>query len=92
MLNVCTLGKWSFPSVTGKIKPTPCSNSSLTMIDDHHAVLFGGNQPQQKKTNDVYILDLRKMVSLVAGIDVYVTGSGKTLRPVQKSIIRYEHV
>ena len=22
----------------------------------------------------------------------YVTGSGKTLRPVQKSIIRYEHV
>ena len=63
-MNVYASGEWSFPSVTGT-KPIPCSSSSLTMIDDHHAVLFGGNQPQDKKTNDVYILNLENMVRIL---------------------------
>ena len=36
------------------------------MIDDHHAVLFGGTHaPEEKKSNDVYVLDLSRMVSMV---------------------------
>ena len=34
----------------------------------------------------------KKKWTIIAGIYIYVTRSGKTLRPVQKSIIRYEHV
>ena len=35
------------------------------MIDDHHAVLFGGVQSDggEKLTNDTYILDLKIMAS-----------------------------
>ena len=34
------------------------------MIDDNHAVLFGGwDQKRRMKTNDVYIVDLDRMVS-----------------------------
>ena len=36
------------------------------MIDDHRAVLFGGEYPGYRKSNDVYILDLRRMVSWTA--------------------------
>ena len=32
------------------------------MVDESHAVLFGGNQ-SGVKTNDVYMLDLSRMVS-----------------------------
>ena len=35
------------------------------MVDDHHAVLFGGWVPGHGKTNDVYILDLERMVSVL---------------------------
>ena len=35
------------------------------MVDDHHAVLFGGYVPGQGVTNDVYILDLERMVSVL---------------------------
>ena len=36
------------------------------MIDDHHAVLFGGiHAPEGMSSNDVYVVDLSKMVSMV---------------------------
>ena len=55
-------GTWSSPAVSGE-RPPPCSAFTFTMIDDNHAVLFGGFQaPGPKETNDVYILDLARMV------------------------------
>lgn len=57
-------GKWSSPTVGGT-RPPPCSYFTLTMIDDHHAVLFGGYQFGRGMTNDAYILDLIRMVSCV---------------------------
>ena len=52
-------GTWSSPTLRGT-RPPPCSSSSLTMIDDHRAVLFGG-----RSTKDVYILDLTGMVCVL---------------------------
>ena len=60
--DVMLLGKWSSPQTTGK-RPPPCSTFSFTMVDDHRAVLFGGFQGGKGRTKDVYILDLRSMVS-----------------------------
>ena len=37
------------------------------MIDDHHAVLFGGIQPPGRLTKEVYILDLTGMVCVLFG-------------------------
>ena len=55
-------GTWSSPKVRGT-RPPPCSDFSLTMIDDHCAVLFGGLQPPGPRAiKEVYILDLTGMV------------------------------
>ena len=35
------------------------------MIDDNHAVLFGGKQPPGRSTKEVYILDLTGMVCVL---------------------------
>ncbi len=56
-------GIWSSPTVTGT-KPPPCTNFSLTRVDDYHAVLFGGSGgPTHGSMNSVYILDFTKMVN-----------------------------
>jgi hypothetical protein len=52
---------WSAPTVSGTIPP-PCSFFSLTMINNHQAVLFGGFQGGVP-SSDVYVLDLAQMVS-----------------------------
>ena len=57
-------GTWSSPKVSGT-RPPPCSDFSLTMMDDHHVVLFGGMQSRGRRSSDVYILDLMRMVSCV---------------------------
>ena len=54
-------GVWSSPAVSGT-RPPPCNAFSLTKVDDHHAVMFGGNYSGQRR-NDVYTLDLARMVS-----------------------------
>jgi hypothetical protein len=60
---LCPLsGKWSSPAVSG-VRPPPCQDFSLTMVDDSTAVLFGGVLPTDQVTNDVYTLDLKRMVS-----------------------------
>ena len=33
------------------------------MVDYNRVVLFGGSHPEKGETNDVYILDLTRMVS-----------------------------
>ena len=54
-------GTWSSPTVSGT-RPPPCAGFSFTMIDGHHAVLFGGYQPGIGRSNDAFILDLTTMV------------------------------
>ena len=54
-------GIWSSPA--SGIRPPPCSNFSLTMIDDHRAALFGGSVPDKESTNHMYLIDLANMVS-----------------------------
>ena len=46
-------------------RPPPCNHFSFTMVDESHAVLFGGFQSDSGRTNDVYMLDLSRMVSCV---------------------------
>ena len=57
-------GTWSSPKVSGT-RPPPCSDFSLTMMDDHQVVLFGGLQSGRRMSSDVYMLDLLRMVSCV---------------------------
>ena len=57
-------GTWSSPTVTGT-RPPPCEYFSFTMVDESHAVLFGGVHSGSGYTNDVYMLDLSRMVSCV---------------------------
>ena len=65
-------GKWSSPPTTGR-RPPPCSFFSFTAINDHQAVLFGGNQPQPptvfggrsqqgSRVNDCFLMDFESMV------------------------------
>ena len=44
-------------------RPPPCSGFSLTMIDEEHAVMFGGLSPSSVNSADVYVLHLLTMVS-----------------------------
>ena len=60
-------GTWSSPEVSG-IRPPPCKDCSLTMIDERYAVMFGGTQPGPKATNDVYIGRDKDGMSAVAVI------------------------
>lgn len=53
-------GKWSSPAVTGK-SPPPCDDFTLTMVDHHRAVLFGGFSGTFVK--HLYVLDISRMVS-----------------------------
>ena len=56
------IGTWSSPTVTGT-RPPPCHGSTLTMVDGHRVVLFGGRGSGFRSYQHVYILDLQKMVS-----------------------------
>ena len=53
-------GKWSSPLTTGS-RPPPCSSFSFTSINNHQAVLFGGNQ-QGRRVNDCFLIDFESMV------------------------------
>ena len=44
-------------------RPPPCSGFSLTMIDEEHAVMFGGYSPGPGYSTGVYVLHLPTMVS-----------------------------
>ena len=53
-------GKWSSPLTTGP-RPPPCNFFSLTAINDHEAVLFGGRRPYGR-VSDCYLMDFESMV------------------------------
>ena len=44
-------------------RPPPCAYFSLTMIDEEHAVMFGGYSLGSGRSADVYVLHLPTMVS-----------------------------
>ena len=54
-------GKWSSPPTTGP-RPPPCFFFSFTAINDHQAVLFGGNQPGHRVVDECYLMDFQTMV------------------------------
>lgn len=54
-------GTWSTPSLTGK-HPSFCDIATLTMIDDHRAILFGGRFFFDT-TPILFVLDLNLMAS-----------------------------
>ena len=54
-------GVWSCPATTGETPP-PCAAFTFTAVDDKRAVMFGGNNGEQGKMNDVYLFDIPTMV------------------------------
>ena len=57
---VC-VGVWSSPTVRGA-RPPPCGGFTLTSIDNHRGVLFGGFQPERGIVDDLYMIDFDAMV------------------------------
>ena len=55
-------GVWSSPQVKGE-RPPPCSRFTFTKVDQDRAVLFGGYRSGGVRVNDLYLFNLRKMVS-----------------------------
>ena len=55
-------GVWLSPELRGE-RPPPCANFTLTMVDQHRAVLFGGSQPERNGVNDVYLFNFSDMVN-----------------------------
>ena len=53
---------WRSPVTSGE-RPPPCAAFTFTSIDNRRAVLFGGRNGAQGVMNDVYIIDLEKMVA-----------------------------
>ncbi len=45
------------------------------MVDQHRAVLFGGDQPGRGRVNDVYLFDFRTMVSWTTTLNESTAGA-----------------
>ena len=56
------IGKWSAPTVTGAWPP-PCHWFTLTMVDGHRALLFGGVGGGGISLKHVFVLDIERIVS-----------------------------
>ena len=53
---------WSVQSTTGE-QPPGLSHHTLTLVDPHRAVVFGGIDGQ-RRVNTTYVLDLDKWVCI----------------------------
>ena len=53
-------GTWSSPPTSGT-RPPPCSSFSFTAVNNHQAVLFGGNQ-RGHRIKDCFLIDFESMV------------------------------
>ena len=60
---VLAAGVWSSPALTGT-RPSPRSGLTLTAINNHQAIGFGGGNGEQGLLNDCFMVDFLKMVSL----------------------------
>ena len=56
------LGDWSFPLMKGISLPHS-SYCSFTAIDDHRALVFGGNV-DGRRVDNLYLIDFNTMVSV----------------------------
>ena len=55
-------GTWSSPSFSGT-RPSPCAGFSLTSIDDHQALVYGGVDGEHHCcVSDLYLIDFQLMV------------------------------
>ena len=58
-------GAWSSPSFSGT-RPPPCGGFSLTSIDDHRALLYGGWDGERRgRVSSLYVIDFQTMVCKV---------------------------
>ena len=55
-------GVWFFPVVRGT-RPPPCAAFTLTSVDNHQAIVFGGFHPECGNISDLYLIDFSTMVS-----------------------------
>jgi hypothetical protein len=60
-LYIISAGVWSSPVVRGT-RPPPCACFTLTSVDNHRAVLFGGFHPERGQISDIYLIDFSTMV------------------------------
>ena len=58
---VHTAGVWSTPQLKGE-RPLPCSSFSFTKVNHDKVILFGGYK-KGYLSNDLYLFNLRNMVS-----------------------------
>ena len=61
-------GVLSSPALTGT-RPSPRDSFTLTAINNHQAIGFGGFNGEQGRLNDCFVIDFLKMVSLYYAID-----------------------
>ena len=61
-------GVWSNPALTGT-QPCPRSRLTLTAINNHQAIGFGGYNDDEGNLNDCFMIDFLKMVSSYYAID-----------------------
>ena len=55
-------GTWSSPSFSGT-RPPPSYRFSLTSVDNHRALLYGGWDSERRSTvSDLYLIDFQTMV------------------------------
>ena len=65
--HVLAAGVWSSPALTGT-RPCPRAGFTLTAINNHQAIGFGGGNREQGRLNDCFMVDFLKMVSLYYAI------------------------
>ena len=63
------IGSWFSPEIKG-CRPPPCADFTLTSIDIHRAVLYGGCRPPEGKRldKDLYIINFTTMVAKINSI------------------------
>ena len=55
-------GSWCTPFFTGQ-RPPPCADFTLTSINNFRAILYGGDRGIYVDSQDLYLLDLKNLVS-----------------------------
>ena len=65
-MHYVNLGQWESPLMKG-IRPPPCDGFSLTRIDEHQVVMFGGNI-LSGGSSEAHVLHLPTLVSHLCAV------------------------
>ena len=88
-------GVWFSPPVRGT-RPPPCSRFTLTNVDNHRAVIFGGYQPGRGNVvSDLYLIDLNTMVKCnmsITSYSLYTLEYAYTLFDFYRILLKWSHV